>query len=59
VWLCAKSADNTERNKDMKEKLIAVGSYLLAAAVSVTALVAVSELSVAAVTASANVEGGE
>lgn len=42
----------------MKEKLIAVGGYLLAAVVSVTALVAVSELSVAAVTASANVEGG-
>ena len=42
----------------MKEKLIAVGGYLLAAAVSVTTLVAVSELSVAAVTASANVEGG-
>ena len=42
----------------MKERMIALGGYLLAAAVSVTALVAVSELSVAAVTASANVEGG-
>ena len=51
-------ANNTERNKVMKERLIALGGYLLAAVASVAALVAVSELSVADIPACANVEGG-
>ena len=42
----------------MKERLIALGSCLLAAVASVAALVAVSELSVADIPACANVEGG-
>lgn len=51
-------ANNTERNKVMKERLIALGGYLLAAVASVAALVAVSELSVADIPACASVEGG-
>jgi hypothetical protein len=51
-------ANNTERNKAMKERLIALGSCLLAAVASVAALVAVSELSVADIPACADVEGG-
>jgi hypothetical protein len=51
-------ANNTERNKVMKERMIALGGYLLAAVASVAALVAVSELSVADVPSCVNVEGG-
>jgi hypothetical protein len=42
----------------MKERMIALGGYLLAAIASVAALVAVSELSVADIPAYANAEGG-
>ena len=42
----------------MKERMIALGGYLLAAIASVAALVAVSELSVADIPACADVEGG-
>ena len=51
-------ANNTERNKSMKERMIALGGYLLAAIASVVVLVAVSALSVADIPACANVEGG-
>jgi len=42
----------------MKERMIALGGYLLAAFASVAVLVAVSELSVADIPACADVEGG-
>ena len=42
----------------MKERMIAVGGYLLAAIASVAVLVAVSVFSVADIPACANVEGG-
>lgn len=42
----------------MKERLIALSGYLLAAVVSVAVLVAVSELSVSASSSYAGVEGG-
>jgi len=42
----------------MKERMIALGGYLLAAVASVAALVAVSALSVADIPACADVEGG-
>ncbi len=42
----------------MKERMIALGGYLLAAFASVAVLVAVSELSVADIPACADTEGG-
>ena len=42
----------------MKERMIALGGYLLAAFASVAVLVAVPELSVADIPACADVEGG-
>ena len=58
MWLSINVRKHTERNKSMKERMIAVGGYLLAAIASVAVLVAVSVLSVADIPACANVEGG-
>jgi hypothetical protein len=56
--LTSTCANNTERNKSMKERMIELGGYLLAAIASVVVLVAVSALSVADIPACADVEGG-
>ena len=48
-----------ERINEMKERLLDVGSYLLAAVLSVTALVAVAELSVNGSLAGQDIENCE